>query len=81
MTRAVLLRLAAAAATVLSLWASAVYVAGEPKPARAPLKPPVVRPSPTPIAIAPQPSPTGRIQLAPAVRATDLPAVTVTHIS
>lgn len=78
MTRAVVLRLGATAATLLALLASAGYVAANPKDARAPLHPPVVRPSPT----APPPArPTGRIQVAPAVRATELPAITGTHVS
>lgn len=77
MTRAVLLRLAAAAATVLSVLASVGYVAAHPKDARAPLQPPVVRPSPT---IAPVPT-GGRIRVQPGVRATELPAITGTHVS
>jgi hypothetical protein len=77
-TRAVLLRVGATAATVLGLLASAGYVAANPKNVAAPLQPPVVRPSPT---VPPAARPTGRIQVAPAVRATDLPAVTQTHIS
>jgi hypothetical protein len=77
MTRAVLLRLAATAATVLTLLASVGYVASHPKDARAPLQPPVVRPSPT---VAPVPT-GGRIQIQPGVRATLLPALTGTHVS
>jgi hypothetical protein len=77
MTRAVLLRLAATAATVATLLASVVYVAAHPKDARAPLQPPVVRPSPT---AAPTPA-GGRIQIQPGVRATELPAITGTHVS
>ncbi len=76
MTRAVLLRLAATAATVLSVLASVGYVAAHPKDDRAPLQPPVVTPSPT---LAPVP--TGRIRVQPGVRATELPAITGTHVS
>ncbi|MBI2325323.1 MAG: hypothetical protein HYY42_01505 [Chloroflexi bacterium] len=77
MTRAVLLRLAATAATVVTLLASAGYVASHPKDDRAPLQPPVVKPSPTA-----RPAPTGgRIQIQPGVRATELPAITGTHVS
>lgn len=77
MTRALLLRLAATATTVLSVLASAGYVASHPKDARAPLQPPVVRPAPT---IAPAPT-GGRIRIQPGVRATELPAITGTHVS
>lgn len=77
MTRAVLLRLAATAATVVSVLASVGYVAGHPKDDRAPLQPPVARPSAT---IAPVPS-GGRIRIQPGVRATELPAITGTHVS
>lgn len=68
--------LGAAAATVLSLLAATGYVASHPKDPAAPLQPPVARPTPTPA-----PAPTGRIQIAPGVRATQLPAVTSTHVS
>lgn len=77
MPRAVLLRLAATAATVLTLLASAGYVASHPKDDRAPLRPPVVRASAT---VRPAPA-TGRIQVQPGVRATELPAITGTHVS
>lgn len=77
MTRAVLLRLAATAATVLSVLASLGYVAAHPKDERAPLQPPVVKPSPT---VAPVPT-GGRIRVQPGVRATELPAITGTHVS
>lgn len=77
MTRAVLLRLAATATTVLGLLASAGYVAGHPKDARAPLQPPLVKASPTAIPVPPG----GRIQIQPGVRATELPAITGTHVS
>ncbi len=77
MTRAILLRLAATAATVVTLLASAGYVASHPKDGRAPLQPPVARSSPTA-----RPLPTGgRIQIQPGVRATELPAITGTHVS
>lgn len=77
MTRAVLLRLGATAATILGLLASVGYVAAHPKDAAAPLQPPVVRPSPT---VAPAPT-GGRIRIGPGVRATELPAITSTHVS
>jgi len=76
MTRALLLRLGAAAATVLSVAGSTGYVASHAKNPSAPLQPPVVRPAPT---VAPRP--TGRIQIAPGVRATELPRITITHVS
>ncbi|MBM4434019.1 MAG: hypothetical protein FJ028_02710 [Chloroflexi bacterium] len=77
MTRAVLLRLAATGATVATLLASVAYVAAHPKNSRAPLQPPVVRPSPTAVAM----PAVGRIQIQPGVRATELPAITGTHVS
>ncbi len=77
MTRDVLLRLGATAATVLALLASVGYVASHPKDAGAPLQPPIVRPAAT---IAPVPT-GGRIRIPPGVRATELPAVTGTHVS
>ncbi len=77
MSRAVLLRLGATAATVVALLASVGYVAGHPKYSDAPLQPPVVRPSPT----ARPPTPTGRIQIQPGVRETQIPAVIGTHVS
>ncbi len=77
MNRELLLRLGAAAATVLAVLGSVGYVAGHPKYSDAPLQPPVVQPSPT---IVPIPS-GGRLHLQPAVRATQLPAVTGTHVS
>lgn len=77
MSRAVLLRLAATAATVLTLLASVAYVAANPKDPRAPLRPPVVKPSPAAVAV----PPAGRIRIQPGVRATELPAITGTHVS
>lgn len=77
MSRAAALRVAATAATVLALLASAGYVAAHPKDARAPLQPPVARPS---LAPAPVP-PGGRIRIPPGVRATELPGITSTHVS
>ncbi len=77
MTRGVLLRLGATAATVLALLASVGYVAAHPKYSDAPLQPPVVRPSPTAVAF---PS-GGRIRIQPGVRQTEVPAVTGTHVS
>lgn len=77
MTRAVLLRLGAAGATVLALFGAAGYVAANPKSAAAPLQPPVAHPT---AAVAPVP-PGGRIRIQPGVRATELPAITGTHVS
>jgi hypothetical protein len=77
MTRGVLLRLVTTGATVLALLASVGYVASHPKSAHAPLQPPVARPSAT---IAPIRT-GGRIQIQPGVRATELPAITGTHVS
>lgn len=77
MKREVLLRLGATAATILAVLGSVGYVAAHPKYSDAPLQPPVVRPSPT---IVPIPS-GGRLNIRPAVRETQLPAVTGTHVS
>lgn len=77
MKREVLLRLGATAATVLAVLGSVGYVAAHPKYADAPLQPPVVRPTAT---IGPIPS-SGTLHIQPAVRATQLPAVTATHVS
>ncbi len=76
MGRAAALRLAATAATVLSLLASAGYVAAHPKSDTAPLQPPVAKPSATPFPLA-----TGRIRIQPGVRATEVPGVVNTHVS
>ncbi|HET8567641.1 MAG TPA: hypothetical protein VFM93_01485 [Candidatus Limnocylindria bacterium] len=76
MPRAIALRLAAAAATVVALLGSTAYVAANPKNPAAPLQPPVAKPAATPT-----PRPTGRIQLAPGVQATSLPGITFTHVS
>jgi hypothetical protein len=75
-SRSVLLRLVATATTVVALLASAGYVAAHPKDDRAPLQPPVAKPSPTPVPVA-----TGRIRIQPGVRATEVPGVTNTHVS
>ena len=77
MDRGFVLRLGATAVTVAGLLLSAGYVARHPKDEGAPLQPPVAHPAAT---IAPA-RPTGRIQIQPGVRATDLPAVTGTHVS
>lgn len=77
MTRAVLLRLGAVVTTVLALLGSAGYVAAHPKSAVAPLQPPVSKPA----ASAGPTAPAGRIRIQPGVRATDLPAITGTHVS
>ena len=76
MSRAILLRLAATVATVLAVLSSAGYVATHAKNGAAPLQPPVAKPSPTPFPVA-----TGRIQIQPGVRATELPGVVNTHVS
>lgn len=76
MTRALALRVAATLSTVLALLGSALYVAANPKDARAPLQPPIVRPSPT---VAPLS--TGRLQIQPGVRTTSVPGVTNTRVS
>ena len=76
MGRAVLLRLAATAATVFVVLAGTGYVATHAKNTAAPLQPPVAKLSPTPA-----PRPTGRIQIQPGVRATELPGVVNTHVS
>jgi hypothetical protein len=76
MRRALGLRLAATAATLLALLGSAGYVAAHPKDPGAPLQPPLATPPPTPT-----PRPTGRIQVSPGVRATALPGITFTHVS
>ncbi len=78
MTRAVLLRIGATAATVVSLLASAGYVSGHVKDAAAPLHPPVARPTPSPT---PLPAATARLRIAPSVHTTSLPAVTSTRVS
>jgi hypothetical protein len=75
-TRGILLRLAATAATILTLLSSAGYVAAHPKSDAAPLQPPVAKPSATPFPVA-----TGRIRIQPGVRATEIPGVVNTHVS
>ena len=77
MSRAGLLRLTATAATVAAVLASMGYVAAHPKDDHAPLQPPVAHPAAT---VPPLPT-GGRIQIQPGVRATELPAVTGTHVS
>ncbi len=76
MSRAILLRLVATAATVLAVLASTGYVATHAKNSAAPLQPQVAKPSPTPFPVA-----TGRIRISPAVRATEIPGVVNTHVS
>lgn len=75
-SRAILLRLVATAATVLAVLTSTGYVATHAKNTAAPLQPPVAKPSPTPFPVT-----TGRIQIQPGVRATELPGVVNTHVS
>lgn len=82
MRRALALRLSATAATVLSLLAFTGYVAANAKNPTAPLQPPIAQPSASAAPSAtPTPRPSGRIQIGPGVRATDLPAITFTHVS
>lgn len=76
MTRALALRVGAIFATLLALVASSAYVAANAKNPGAPLRPPVARPT-----AAASAQPTGRIQIAPAVKATALPGITFTHVS
>lgn len=77
MGRGLALRLAATALTVVALLGSAAYVAANAKNPSGPLQPPLSRPE------APSPTvrPGGRIQIAPGVRATELPGITFTHVS
>jgi len=70
------LRLGAVALALASFAGAAGFVAGNLKNPAAPLQPPVARPVATPSA-----GPTGRLRVAPAVRATELPAITITHVS
>jgi len=76
MSRELPLRLGAVALVLASFAGAAGFVAGNLKNPDAPLQPPVARPVATPSA-----GPTGRLRVAPAVRATELPAITVTHVS
>ena len=77
MSRDLALRLGAAALTLVSLGGAVGFIAGNLKNPAAPLQPPVMaRPVATP-----SPGPTGRLGVAPAVRATELPAITLTHVS
>ncbi len=75
MSRALLLRLGAVIAAVAALLGSSAYVAANPKNPEAPLQPSVVGPA------VPSARPTGRIQVAPAVKATALPGISFTHVS
>lgn len=88
---AIALRAAAALVTAATFVGSTGYVVTHPKNPDAPLQPPaaeaVVPPSPTPAPTGhgsserQTPRPTPRITLQPAVRATQLPGVTYTHVS
>ncbi len=74
MNRALVLRLGAVVAAALALLGSSAYVAANPKNPEAPLQPSVIGPAvPT--------STAGRIQIAPAVKATALPGISYTHVS
>lgn len=75
MDRALVLRLGAAIITVLSLFGASDYVAANPKNPTAPLQPSVAG------NVVATPRATGRIQVAPGVRATELPGITFTHVS
>jgi len=72
----------AAAVTALAFVGSGAYTLAHPKNAAAPLQP-TVAPSPTartqPKPVSPTPRP--RITLQPGVQATDLPGITITHVS
>ncbi len=70
------LRLGAVALALASFAGAAGFVAGNLKNPAAPLQPPVAPPVAPPSAGPPQ-----FLRRAPAVRATELPAITVTHVS
>jgi hypothetical protein len=69
--------------TAVSFVGSGAYVLVHPRNAAAPLKPPAAAvPSATPAASAAATArATPRITLQPGVRATDLPGITITHVS
>ncbi len=69
--------------TAVAFVGSGAYVLVHPKNAAAPLLPPVAaQPTPKPTATpAGTPRPTPRITLQPGVRATELPGITITHVS
>lgn len=85
------LRTAAALVVAATFAGSTRYVVAHPKNPDAPLQPPaaeaLVAPSPTPAPTVhgsserQTPRPTPRITLQPAVRATQLPGITYTHVS
>jgi len=75
LSRALVLRLGAVVAAVVALLGSSAYVAAYPKNPEAPLQPSVVGPA------VPNARPTGRIQIAPGVKATALPGISFTHVS
>ncbi len=74
MNRALILRLGAVLAAIASLLGASAYVADNPKNPEAPLQPSVIGPA-VPSAT------TGRIRIAPAVKATALPGISFTHVS
>jgi len=75
LNRALLLRLGAVVAAVIALLGSTAYVAAYPKNPEAPLQPSVMGPAVT------SARPSGRIQIAPGVKATALPGISFTHVS
>ncbi len=76
MTRGFAVRLGAVVATLLALLVGADYVAAHAKNPSAPLQPAVANKL-----VPPSATPGGRIQIAPGVKATELPGITFTHVS
>ncbi len=76
-SRDLAIRLGAAAITLLSFGGAVGFVAGNVKNPAAPLHPPVLQR----VVATPSLGPPGRLGVAPAVRATELPAITLTHVS
>ena len=78
-----IVRAVAALVAAATFVGSGAYVLAHPKNAAAPLLPPVAaQPSAKPTATpAGTPRVTPRITLQPGVRATDLPGITITHVS
>lgn len=74
-------RVFAAALTAFAFVGSGAYTLAHPKNAAAPLQPTV---APSPLAKQSRPpsaTPRPRITLQPGVQATDLPGITITHVS
>ena len=82
-------RVLAAVVAAVSFLGSGAYVVAHPKNDAAPLQPPTASvaakaspaPSAAPSGKTAAPSATPRITLQPGVRATELPAITYTHVS